>query len=358
MDATVGALAALLNGEVLGDAELPIRKVDSLDNADAVTLSFMGGSTKLRALDACQAGAILVGSGRIDELTPELRERFTFLVVEDALDAFLVILQRERPPRPRPNIGVSPQAIVAESATIGERTNIHPGATIGEDVVIGCDCEILPGVVIGDGCRIGDHSTLHPRVVLYPDVELCERVILHAGVVVGADGYGYRLRDGRFVKIPQLGSVRIENDVEIGANATIDRGMIGPTVIGEGTKLDNLIMVAHNCQIGKHNVFASQVGLAGSTSTGDYVRIGGQTGIADHLRIGSNVALAASSAIHKDVPDGETWAGYPARPVEESFRILMAQGKLPEMRTRLRDLEKQVKRLTAELKRTSDSEAA
>ena len=358
MDATVGALAALLDGEVLGDAELPIRSVDSLDNADAGTLSFIGGGTKLRALDDCQAGAILIGSGRIDELTPDLRGRFTFLVVEDAMDAFLSILKQERPGRPRADIGISSQAIVAESATIGERTNIHPGATIGEDVVIGRDCEVHPGVVIGDGCRIGDSTTLYPRVVLYPDVELGERVILHAGVVAGADGFGFRLREGRFEKIPQLGSVRIENDVEIGANATIDRGMIGPTVIGEGTKLDNLIMVAHNCQIGKHNVFASQVGLAGSTSTGDYVRIGGQTGIADHLRIVSNVALAASSAIHKDVPDGETWGGYPARPVEETFRILMVQGKLPEMRTKLRVLEKQVQKLTAELERTPDSEAA
>lgn len=358
MDATVGALAALLDGEVRGDAELPIRTVDSLDNADAETLSFMGGSTKLRALDECQAGAILISSSRIDELTTELRERFTFLIVEDAMDAFFSILQQDRPPRPRKEIGVSRQAIVAESASIGERTNIHPGATIGEDVVIGDDCEIHSGVVIGDGCRIGDSTTLYPRVVLYPDVEVGDRVILHAGVVAGADGFGFRFRDGRFDKIPQLGTVRIENDVEIGAGATIDRGMISATVIGEGTKLDNLIMVAHNCQIGKHNVFASQVGLAGSTSTGDYVRIGGQTGVADHLRIGSGVSLAASSAVHKDIPDGSTWAGYPARPHEESFRILMAQGKLPEMRTRLRDLEKQVKRLTAELEQTPDSEAA
>ena len=212
--------------------------------------------------------------------------------------------------------------------------------------------------MIGDGCSIGDSSTLHPRVVLYPDVEIGERVVLHAGVVVGADGFGYRFRDGRFEKIPQLGSVRIENDVEIGANSTIDRGMIGPTVIGEGTKLDNLIMVAHNCQIGKHNVFASQVGLAGSTSTGDRVRIGGQAGIADHIHIGTGVSLAASSAVHKDVPDGEIWAGYPARPAEESFRILMVQGKLPEMRTKLRALEKQVQRLTAELGQNPDSEAA
>lgn len=358
MDATVGALAAQLDGEVLGDAELKIRAVDSLENSNSQTLSFVGGDTKLKTLTGCGAGAILISSGRIEELTTELRERFTFLVVEDALDAFLTILQQERPPRASRHTGISPQALVAESATIGGGTSIHPGATIGEDVSIGSGCTIHSGVVIGDGCSIGNDTTIYPRVVLYADIELGDRVILHAGCVIGADGFGFRFREGRFEKIPQLGTVRIEDDVEIGANATIDRGMIGPTVIGEGTKLDNLIMVAHNCRLGKHNVFASQVGMAGSSSTGDYVRIGGQSGLADHIHIGSGVSLAASSAVHKDIPDGETWAGYPARPVEESFRILMAQGKLPEMRIRLRDLEKQVKRLTAELERTPDSEAA
>ena len=358
MDATVGALAVQLDGEVLGDAERAVEAVGSLDRADSRTISFIGGETKLRALNDCQAGVILISRRRVAELTPELRDSYTFLVVEDALDAFLSILNQERPERERAEIGISEQAIVAESACIGKGTNVHPGAIVREDVTIGRDCEIYPGVVIGEGCSVGDGSWLYPRVVLYPGVDIGERVILHAGAVIGADGFGYRFREGRFEKIPQLGSVRIENDVEIGANSTIDCGMIGPTVIGEGTKLDNLIMVAHNCQLGKHNVFASQVGLAGSTSTGDYVRIGGQAGIADHVHIGTGVSLAASSAIHKDVPDGETWAGYPARPAEESFRILMVQGKLPEMRARLRELEKQVRRLTAELAQNSDCEAA
>lgn len=357
MEATVGALAAQLDGDVLGNPEQPIRTVDSLENADTGTLSFLGDGTPLRALDTCQAGSLLIGLDRLEELTEELRSRFTFLVVEDPLSSFLSILKRERPTRPRKDIGISPRAIVAESAVIGEGTNIHPGATIGEDVCIGSGCDIHPGAVISDGCRLGNDTTLYPNCVLYSDVEIGDRVILHAGVVVGADGFGFRFRSGRFEKIPQLGSVRIENDVEIGAGSTIDRGMIGATVIGEGTKLDNLIMVAHNCQIGKHNVYASQVGVAGSTTTGDFVRIGGQAGLADHLHIGSGVSLAASSAVHKDIPDGGTWAGYPARPHEESFRILMAQGKLPEMRTRLRDLEKQVKRLTAELGK-KESEAA
>ena len=357
MDVTVGALAAQLDGEVLGDAELRIQAVDSLEKSDSQTLSFVGGDTKLKTLTGCDAGAIFIGSSHIEEITTELREQFTFIVVEDALDAFLAILQQERPPRATRHTGISPEALIAESATIGEGTSIHPGATIGEDASIGSGCTIHSGVVIGDGCSIGNDTTLYPRVVLYSDIELGDRVILHAGCVIGADGFGFRFREGRFEKIPQLGTVRIENDVEIGANATIDRGMIGPTVIGEGTKLDNLIMIGHNCQVGKHNVYASQVGLAGSTSTGDYVRMGGQAGIADHLHIGSGVSLAASSAVHKNIPDGATWAGYPARPAEESFRILMAQGKLPEMRTKWRALEKQVQKLTAEQGQT-ENEAA
>jgi UDP-3-O-[3-hydroxymyristoyl] glucosamine N-acyltransferase len=215
-------------------------------------------------------------------------------------------------------------------------------------------------VVIGAGCRIGDQTTLYPNVVLYADVTVGSRVIIHAGAVLGADGFGYRFRQQRFEKIPQLGTVRIEDDVEIGACATIDRGMIGPTVIGEGTKLDNLVMVAHNCELGKHNVIVSQVGFAGSVTTGDFVRCAGKVGVADHVHLGTGCTLGAGTGVHKDIPAGETWVGYPARPHDEAFRIVMAQTKLPEMRQRMRELEKQLGKLMSEMEtlRQSAGEAA
>jgi UDP-3-O-[3-hydroxymyristoyl] glucosamine N-acyltransferase len=185
--------------------------------------------------------------------------------------------------------------------------------------------------------------------VLYHDSLVDDRCIIHAGAILGTDGYGYRHVQGRFEKIPQLGWVHLHADCEIGAGTTIDRGMIGPTVIGEGTKLDNMVMIAHNCQIGKHNLFASQVGLAGSCITGDYVRLGGQVGIKDHVTLNSGCAIGAKGGVHKDIPAGETWIGYPATPEAEQKRLVFSLKRVPEMREQVRKLEAQVRQLTAQM---------
>lgn len=349
MDATVGALAASLSGEVIGDPARRIAHAHALSKAGPESISFLADETKVRELSGAVAAGILISRSRVPELTDEIRSRQTFIAVDDALDAFIATLQQFRPERQRPNSGISPHAFVADSARIGHGTNVYPGAWIGDDVEIGEHCDIHSGVHIGAGTVIGNNTTIHANAVVYSDVEIGSHVIIHAGAVIGADGFGYRFREGRFEKIPQLGTVQIHDHVEIGANTTIDRGMIGPTVIAEGTKLDNLVMIAHNCEIGKHNAFASQVGIAGSSTTGDYVRAGGKAGIGDHLNIGTGASLAASSGHHKDVPAGETWAGSPARPIDESIRILMAQGKLPELRSTVRTLTKQMAKLTAEM---------
>jgi UDP-3-O-[3-hydroxymyristoyl] glucosamine N-acyltransferase len=360
MDATVGALAASLGGEVIGNPDRAVADALALSKAGPDCITFLADEAKTRELTSVDAAAVFVSRSRLEEITDELRTHHTFIVVDDALDAFIGTLKQYRQERPRATFGVSPQATVAESAMLGEGVNVFPGAFIGENVVIGSNCDIHPGAYIGDDTTVGDNVTIHANAVVYFDTSIGNRVIIHAGVVIGADGFGYRFRDGRFEKIPQQGTVEIHNDVEIGANTTIDRGMIGPTIIAEGTKLDNLVMIAHNCEIGKHNAFASQVGFAGSSSTGDYVRAGGKAGIGDHLHIGTGASLAASSAHHKDVPDGETWAGIPARRIDETIKILMTQNKLPEMRSTVRGLEKQVKKLTAEIERlhSEQSEAA
>ena len=360
MDATVGALAASLGGEVIGDPDRRIANAQALSKAGAESISFLGDETKTRELINASAAAIFISRSRVEELTDEITSKHNFIIVDDALDAFIGALKQHRPERPRPMIGISSQAFVADSATLGEGVNVFPGAFIGENAIIGANCDIHHGAHIGEGTSLGDNVTIHANAVVYFDVEIGNRVIIHAGAVIGADGFGYRFRGGQFEKIPQLGTVQIHDDVEIGANATIDRVMIGPTIIAQGTKLDNLVMIAHNCEIGKHNAFASQVGIAGSSTTGDYVRAGGQAGIGDHLNIGTGASLAASSAHHKDVPPGETWAGAPARRIDETIKIVMTLNKLPEMRSTVRALEKQVAKLTTKIEQLNadQSEAA
>lgn len=351
MDATVGALAASLGGEVIGDPDRALAHALALSKAGPDSITFLADEAKTRELTKVDPAAVFVSRSRIEEITDELRAQHTFIVVDDALDAFIETLKQYRQERPPATFGVSPHAVVAESVTLGAGVNVFPGAFIGDDVVIGSNCDVHPGAYIGDGTILGDNVTIHANVVVYFDTIIGNRVIIHAGAVIGADGFGYRFRDGRFEKIPQQGTVEIHDDVEIGANTTIDRGMIGPTIIAEGTKIDNLVMIAHNCEIGKHNAFASQVGIAGSSTTGDYVRAGGKAGIGDHLNIGTGASLAASSAHHKDVPPGETWAGMPARRIDETIKIVMTQNKLPEMRSSLRALQKQVAKLSTEIER-------
>lgn len=348
MPATVETLAQRIQGEVRGDPSLPIHGAASLEKAGPHDITFAADEKHIRTLSTSRAAACLVAQEYAGHAA--LKDcRLTVILVADPQDAFIAVLREFRPPRPRPQIGVSPAAFVSPAATIGPDTNIYPGACIDEGAVIGARCDIHPGVCVGRDCRIGNECVLHPHAVLYPDVVLGDRVTIHASAVLGADGFGYRLRGGRYEKIPQLGSVHVEADCEIGACATIDRGMIGPTVIGEGTKLDNLVMIGHNCELGRHNAFASQVGLAGSVTTGDYVRCAGQVGIADHLHLGRCSTLGAKSGVHKDVPPGETQVGYPARPEQEALRIAMSMGKVPDMRRQIRQLEARVEELARRL---------
>jgi UDP-3-O-[3-hydroxymyristoyl] glucosamine N-acyltransferase len=188
---------------------------------------------------------------------------------------------------------------------------------------------------------------VHPNAVLYRGVQIGNRVIVHATAVIGADGFGYRFSEGRFIHLPHTGTVILEDDVEIGAGATVDRAMIGATVVGTGTKVDNQVMIAHNCRIGRHNAFAAQVGFAGSATTGDYVICGGQVGIADHAHIGTGCAVGAMAGVSGTIPDGERYHGIPARPEKEALKAHLVMGKLPEMRVQLRELEKTVKTLQA-----------
>ncbi len=348
MSMTVRTLADWLEGEVLGDATRVIEKAQSLAKAGPAAIAFFLGDRNPIQLKGCQAGAVLV--------VPRLRDALAsaeygpaFILVDDPKQAFIEVAGRFAPRRARPEIGISVDAYVSATAQIGKNTNVHPGAHVAAGAIIGDHCDIYPGAVVGRSCRIGDDSVLHPNVVLYEEVVVGNRVIIHAGAVIGADGFGYRTVDGRHERIPHFGTVRIEDDVEIGACTTIDRAMVDETVIGRGTKLDNLVMIAHNCEIGRHNLFVSQVGLAGSVTTGDYVVCAGQVGIADHVHLGTGSVLGAKAGVHKDVPAGERQIGVPAIPEAECRRVVMAQLKLPEMRQQLKALERQVEELSRKL---------
>jgi UDP-3-O-[3-hydroxymyristoyl] glucosamine N-acyltransferase len=302
----------------------------------------------LKKLAKCAAGAVVISSELYadNSTAPAVN---AYLTVPDAKAAFVQVLSRLYPTAERRLVGISAQAAVSPTATFGAEVNVHVGACIGEYVSIGNRCEIFPGVVIGAGCRLGCDVTLHPGVVLYPGATIGDRVTIHANSVIGADGFGYHLSNGRHVKIPHVGTVRIEDDVEIGACTTIDRAMLGETVIGAGTKLDNLVMIAHNCQLGRHNILVAQVAFAGSVTTGDYVVCAGQVGIADHVHLGDRCVIGSKSGANKDVPPGETYLGLPGQPAVEAIKAAMALKKLPELRKQFRALEQQVEQLTARL---------
>lgn len=346
---TVEALAVLVNGTVQGDCQRKIDDAAAIETAGPSAVTFVQDENHVRRLKGCQAGAIVV-EAKVAAAFAESPQH-SLIVVSDAQASFQKILPLFRKIRSRPEPGISPHAHVSQTAQLGTGCYVAAGVVIGDEVVVGANCELHPGVVIGPGCRIGNQTVLYPNCVLYHDVVIGNNVIIHSGSVIGADGFGYRFAGGKFEKIPQLGTVQIDDDVEIGACSTIDRGAIGPTVIGTGTKIDNLVMIAHNCEIGRHNAFASQVGIAGSSSTGDYVRLGGQAGVRDHVRLNSGCTVGAKAGVVKDVPAGEMWIGIPATHEMDQKRIVVANKRLPEMRDHLQTLEQRITDMAAEIER-------
>jgi UDP-3-O-[3-hydroxymyristoyl] glucosamine N-acyltransferase len=350
----VDQLARQLGATLQGDPSLRIHSAARLAVAEPGQVSFLTAAASFADITSCRAGAVVVDESQLASARSRLPNA-TLLVVDDAQVAFLDILAFFHPTPARPDIGISQRACVGDSLVIGELSNVHPGATIGDRVVIGDRCDIHPRAVIGDDCQLGDDVVIHPGVVAYSETSIGDRVVIHANSVIGADGFGYRFAktddspQGQYLKIIHYGSVTIEDDVEIGAGTTIDRGMIDATRIGTGTKLDDQVMIGHNCSIGPHNVFAAQVGVGGSTSTGAYVRCGGQVGVADHLVIGDGASVAAMAAVARSIPPGETQLGYPAGPESEQLRVLIAQKRLPGLLKTVKQLLKRIDSLEQQL---------
>jgi UDP-3-O-[3-hydroxymyristoyl] glucosamine N-acyltransferase len=334
-ETSLAELAALVGGELVGDGGLVVRGAATLRDAEPGQITLVNGDERNHNVARCRASAAVAPRDFQADRLPLIR-------VDDIYRAFAKIVSHFRPPRPSRRTGISPLAVVSPTAEIGRDVDIHPFATIGDDVLIGDGATIHSGVHIMAGSQIGRDVTIFPNAVLYENTVVGPRSVIHAGAVLGAWGFGYELCDGRHQVSAQLGNVVLAADVEIGACSTIDRGTFGPTVIGEGTKIDDLVMVAHNCRVGRHNMLCSQVGIAGSTTTGDYVVMAGQVGVRDHVHIGDRALLGAMAGVTNDVPEGARMIGIPATPEREQKVKQAALSKLPEMRRELRKLQRVV----------------
>ncbi|MBN2023618.1 MAG: UDP-3-O-(3-hydroxymyristoyl)glucosamine N-acyltransferase [Pirellulales bacterium] len=339
MQATLAELAALVEGRLVGDGDLVIYGAAPLCNAVPGQITLMDDcANRHYSVSASRASAVVASRETVPDGVPTIQ-------VDDVHCAFATILKHFNPPRQRARSGVSPLASISPTAKLEANVEIHPYATIGDDVYIGAGSTIHAGVHVMAGAKIGRDVTIFPNAVLYEDTIVGARCIIHAGAVLGAYGFGYCQVEGRHVLSAQLGNVILGADVEVGAGSTIDRGTYGPTMVGEGTKIDDLVMIAHNCRIGRHNMLCSQVGVAGSTSTGDYVVMAGQVGVRDHVHIGTGAVLGAMAGITNDVAEGQRMIGIPATPEREQKVKQAAFAKLPEMRRELRQLQRLVERL-------------
>lgn len=338
---TLGFLARLVDGELHGDAEQTIRGAASIDEAGPEHITFASDDRTLEKARHGQAGAVIVAKDAPDIGRPVIR-------VDNPRLAFAIVLEHLAPPFDTPT-DIDATARIADDATLGEGTVVGAHAVIGPGARIGNDVIIYPGVYIGSDVTIGDNTVLHPNVVVLDRVTIGSRVVLNPGVVVGYDGFGY-VRDGRrHRKVPQIGTVVIEDDVEIGANSVVGRATVGTTRVGRGTKLDSLVYVAHNAQVGENVIIAGMSALAGSTILEDDVTLAGQTGVTGHLRIGRGTVVAARGLVAGDIPPGSFVSGFPARPHAENMRILAAQRRVPELLKTVAQLEKRLAALEAQL---------
>jgi UDP-3-O-[3-hydroxymyristoyl] glucosamine N-acyltransferase len=314
---TAAEVAALVGGDLVGDGTAPLRGIAPLDRAGAGDLSFLGSRRYLEQFQASRAGAVLCRAEHRDaQPGPATR-----IVVADPQRALLRVLPRLYRPPPRAP-GVHPTAVVERGAVLGAEVALGPHVVVGAGAHLGDRVTVLAGVVIGAGVPVGDDTTLHPGVVLYPGAEIGARVILHAGVKVAVDGFGYVPGAAGHQRIPHVGRCIVGDDVEIGANSCLDRGSVSDTVIGPGTKIDNLVHVAHNCRVGARCLIMAQVGMAGSSRIEDDVILAGQVGLAGHLTVGAGARIAAQSGVMSDVPAGATVFGYPAKPHREALRAI------------------------------------
>ena len=338
MEMRLAEVAAHVGGDLSGDGEILIKGVAGIKEAGSGEITFLGDSRYEEWLAKTTASAVIVPRDH------PYNGRACVRVDDPHLAFYALASLFHRASRPIPP-GIHPSALLGADVRMGAEISIGPNVIVGDRCAIGDRTMLLPGVVIGHNVMIGDDCLIYPNAVLREDTQLGHRVIIHAGAVIGDDGFGFRTSDGQHEKVPQLGRVVIEDDVEIGANTCIDRATAGETVIRCGSRIDNLVQVAHNVKIGSNSILCAQVGIAGSTSVGDSVTLAGQVGIIGHISIGDRAMVGAQGGVTKSIPPDGRVSGYPATPHHLAKRIYAAQRRLPDLVKNVRRLEKRVKEL-------------
>ncbi len=343
-------ISRAINGELRGTGETLITGVSSLEDAQAGDLAFVAADRFVKVARTSQAAAFVVGKPIPDLPKPQI-------IAGHPAYAFAQVVQQffTQPYQPR---GISPHSMQGAGVRIGPEASVWSFVTLGDRVTIGARTTLYPGVFIGDDSTVGDDCILYPNVTVRERCTLGNRVIIHSGTVVGSDGFGYVPEGGRHHKIPQIGTVVIEDDVELGANVTVDRATFGQTIIRQGTKVDNLVQIAHNVSVGEHSILVAQVGIAGSTSLGHHVIVGGQAGLADHLKIEDGVMIAARSGVNRNLTGGQIVSGSPVMPHEVFIKAQAVIPRLPELRQHLRNLEERVRSLETRTKSRSKPKRA
>jgi len=343
-------LAELVGGEILrGDPRTPISGLNSIVEAQPGEVTFLGNDRYAEALATTRASAVLVA--RSARLACGMA---ALIAVENPTLAFSTVIRHFIPAAAPAKPGVHASAVVAPGVSF-DAGKVHIGACaiVEEGASLGDGCVVHAGAFVGKGASLGPSCVLHPNSTVRERCVLGARVIIHAGAVIGSDGFGYEFTQGRNVKVEQVGIVRLDDDVEVGSCATIDRARFGLTWIGEGTKIDNLVQIAHNVVVGKHCVIVSQVGIAGSTHVGDCVTLAGQVGVAGHLEIGSGVTVLAKSGVTKSITEPGVYTGFPARPLIEGRKLMALPAKIPDMLARLRELERRLSEMESAAKDAS-----
>ncbi len=337
-------IAGLLSGDVVGDKDVQVHTISSIEEGKAGTMAYLTNPKYENFLYTTEASIVLCNRS----FEPSQPVKATLIKVDDANLAILQLLETYNAMRPKKQ-GISKLCSISEEAAVGEGCYVGDFAVVEAGAKIGANCQIYPQVYIGNGVEVGEGTTLYPGVKIYEGCVIGKRCILHAGAVIGADGFGFAPKpDGSFAKIPQLGNVIIEDDVEIGANTCIDRAKTDSTIIRRGVKLDNLIQIGHNVQIGENTVSSAQTGIAGTSKVGKNCFLAGQVGIADHVTVGDRVKVGSKSGIDKNVGDDETRLGYPALPGIQYHRSSAVFKNLPDLVRKVSTLEKEVAKLKGE----------
>jgi UDP-3-O-[3-hydroxymyristoyl] glucosamine N-acyltransferase len=347
MTRTLGELAVFLEGELQGPADLIIEGIAPIDQASSREITFISQKRFGRWVDRSQAAAFIVSQEYAQLPRPLIIVPNPYLAYARVATLFAPPLQRWP--------GISALAFLGQGVGLGREVSIAPLAFVGDGVELGDRVTIMSGCVIGAGVRIGAETLLYPNVTIRERCTVGAQCIIHSGTVIGSDGFGFVPGAAGHVKIPQLGTVVIEDEVEIGANCTIDRGALGATRVGRGVKMDNLVHLAHNVEVGEYSLLVAQVGISGSTKLGKRVILAGQVGVAGHIELGDGVQVGAQSGVNHSVPGGQTVSGSPIRPQREGLQIMGHLPKLPDIYQRLKNLEERVNELSAQQKQEPES---